>query len=519
MTAQPCHATFVEKELDRRRRSWFRRLARLVGLAIIAAFLFAFLAVAKFGGAVMFSRTPVFEDERQHFLHASIGSEHSSGIPYVLWQALPVLFPEDFAHRKDYAAFGFRYEEDEHGRIGLPVGISRRPRFGMDLVWFNCAACHAGTYRMSDRDAPVLVAGMPANNFNLHKFITFLLEAGISAQLAPGKVFDAAAASGNRLGPLDKLIWRFFVLPQVREGLVATREALRPLLDRQPDWGVGRVDTFNPYKTQHMNMDPNGLSDEEVIGASDFPSIFLQQPREGMNLHWDGNNDSLAERNLSASLGAGVTPETVDHYNLERVARWLGGLTPPPSPHTPPADAVERGRRDYMALCADCHGYQGDDGYVFEGRYLGEVEDISDIRTDVRRLNSYTIEFNERQLSELFAGTPYRFRQFEKTNGYANMPLDGLWLRGPYLHNGSVPTLADLLLEPHLRPSAFLRGSDVVDGENGGFRSPDCPSGTPDHDGFCYDTTLPGNGNGGHEYGTGLSAAARADLLAYLLTF
>ena len=45
----------------------------------------------------------------------------------------------------------------------------------------------------------------------------------------------------------------------------------------------------------------------------------------------------------------------------------------------------------------------------------------------------------------LYAGEPYRFKHFRKTYGYANMPLDGIWLRAPYLHNGSVPTLRDLL--------------------------------------------------------------------------
>ena len=39
----------------------------------------------------------------------------------------------------------------------------------------------------------------------------------------------------------------------------------------------------------------------------------------------------------------------------------------------------------------------------------------------------------------------YRYKHYRKTNGYANMPLDGVWLRAPYLHNGSVPTLRDLL--------------------------------------------------------------------------
>ena len=45
----------------------------------------------------------------------------------------------------------------------------------------------------------------------------------------------------------------------------------------------------------------------------------------------------------------------------------------------------------------------------------------------------------------LYAGYPRRFSHFRKTYGYANMPLDGVWLRAPYLHNGSVPTLRDLL--------------------------------------------------------------------------
>ena len=80
---------------------------------------------------------------------------------------------------------------------------------------------------------------------------------------------------------------------------------------------------------------------------------------------------------------------------------------------------------------------------------------------------------------------------------------------------------AALLAPPDERPAAFERGSNVVDTENGGFLSPACdPAAPAPADGaFCYDTSLPGNGNGGHTYGTDLSAADKADLLAYLKTF
>jgi hypothetical protein len=172
-----------------------------------------------------------------------------------------------------------------------------------------------------------------------------------------------------------------------------------------------------------------------------------------------------------------------------------------------------------MTACADCHGYQDKDRYVFEGSKLGKVDPIDGLGTDRGRLDSYTERFRQRQLNELFVGTPYQFKHFVKTNGYANMPLDGLWLRGSYLHNGSVPTLADLLAPPEQRPRAFVRASDVIDGTRGGFVSPPCDPASPPKNGFCYDTTRPGNGNGGHRYGTELAAGEKADLLAYLLTF
>jgi hypothetical protein len=268
-----------------------------------------------------------------------------------------------------------------------------------------------------------------------------------------------------------------------------------------------------------MEMLLDSISPDERHAASDFPSIFNQKPREGMHLHWDGNNPSLAERNLSAALGAGVTPETVDHAAIERVAAWLGDLQPPRSPHQVDPGAAERGRAIYMNGCAVCHGYQGPDRFVFEGAKLGTVEPNSKLGTDPGRLDSYTEAFRQRQLAELFAGTRFQFKHFVKTNGYANMPLDALWLRGPYLHNGSVPTLRDLLAPPAERPSAFVRGIDIIDGKNGGFFSPSCTPGSRPAQGFCYDTRLLGNGNGGHSFGTTLPVNEKDDLIAYLLTF
>lgn len=493
----------VEAALAKRRRRWRPVLWLVLAAAALALFVGIGLIIR-----VLQSGTPYYSDDDQHFRYGSIGAEVASGIPYKVWQALPVLFAEEFP-AGDYSSFGFLYD----GTQDLPIGISKRRVSGVDLVWFNCAVCHAGTYRASEEDEPQIVTGMPAHQLDLHGFTTVVLGAASDPRMAPDSLRRAMADAGVGLGPIERILWNLAVFPRLREGMIDRASRLQPLLDRQPGWGHGRVDTFNPYKVLEFDWPTDTLSEEEVVGASDFPSIFLQGPREGMQLHWDGNNPSLAERNLSAALGAGVTPETVDHGSIERVAEWLLDLEPPASPHQPDSDAVARGLDLYMRDCASCHGWQGPDGYVFEGDLLGEITLFDTVGTDPNRLNSYTQAFRDEQLAELFKDTPYAFRQFQKTDGYANAPLDGLWLRGPYLHNGSVPTLADLLTPPSERPKKFLRGGDVID-PHGGFTSPPCTSGPG-----CFDTTLRGNANTGHVWGTELSASDKADLIAYLLTF
>ena len=518
MLAPEPPVTYVETELHRRRRLLLAVVAVLVLFLLIGlvAVVLGLVAAKR----LTVNRTEAYPDIIAHFERGSIGADEGSGMPYWVWQALPRLFPETFGGRLDYRAFGFLYRTDDQGRQeDLPIGISKRDYQGVDLVWFNCAVCHTGTYRTSEGAPRAVVAGMPSNNLDLYRFIRFVLDAGADERLAPDTLIPAMQAAGANLGLIERQVWKFYVIPRVREGFIQRRSRLAPFLAEQAAWGPGRVDTFNPYKLVQMNMLLSAVALDERHGASDFPSIFNQRPREGMQLHWDGNNSSLDERNLSAALGAGVTPKTVDHAAIKRVKEWLFDLHPPRSPHQVDPAAAERGRAIYMNACAVCHGYQGPDRYVFQGAKLGTVEPNSTLGTDAGRLDSYTEAFRQRQLAELFAGTPFQFKHFVKTNGYANMPLDALWLRGPYLHNGSVPTLRDLLAPPAERPSAFVRGIDIIDGKNGGFLSPSCTPGRRPAQGFCYDTRLPGNGNGGHTFATTLPAAEKEDLIAYLLTF
>jgi mono/diheme cytochrome c family protein len=521
--AEPLHkpeppATYVEAH-----SRWRRRIGLLVVIVLVMLMLIGLATVVLGVYAKVRSarNSPVtYSENVPHFLHGSIGAEPESGLPYWVWQALPRLFPEAFEGRLDYRAFGFLYETRPDGtNQDLPVGISKRNYQGVDVVWFNCAVCHTGAVRTSEAASPQIVPGMPANHLDLYRFIRFVLDAGVDERLKAERLIPAMKEAGATFGPVDKLLWTYYIVPRVREGFIERRSRLAAFMADQAPWGPGRVDTFNPYKLVNFQMGYAALTPAERYGASDFPSIFNQRPREGMNLHWDGNNDSLAERNLSAALGAGVTVKTVDHASIERVATWLLDLPAPTSPHKPDPAAVARGKPIFMRDCAACHGYRDESGYKFEGANLGKVLPNANLGTDPGRLDSYTEAFRQRQINELFAGTPYQFSHFKKTNGYANMPLDGLWVRAPYLHNGAIPTLRDLLSPQSERPAAYVRGLDIVDGKNGGFVAPRCEPGKPVAQGFCYDTRLPGNRNGGHVYGTTLPAGEKEDLLAYLLTF
>jgi len=99
--------------------------------------------------------------------------------------------------------------------------------------------------------------------------------------------------------------------------------------------------------------------------------------------------------------------------------------------------------------------------------------------------------------------------------GYKARPLDGIWATPPFLHNGSVPSLRDLLEAPAARPRVFWRGYDVFDPQRVGFVS---EGEAARRVGTRMDVSEGGSGNQGHDFGTGLPAADKDALVEYLKT-
>ncbi|HEX8525494.1 di-heme-cytochrome C peroxidase [Allosphingosinicella sp.] len=127
-----------------------------------------------------------------------------------------------------------------------------------------------------------------------------------------------------------------------------------------------------------------------------------------------------------------------------------------------------------------------------------------------------------------YPGLPDNYRQCvtrpwagngDKILGYKGRPLTGIWATAPYLHNGSVPTLYDLLLPPAQRPASFHLGTTQFDRAKVGYDTRPSAEGN----GFEFRTrdgrgnVLWGNYNGGHFYGA-YSEAERRALVEYLKT-
>jgi hypothetical protein len=102
--------------------------------------------------------------------------------------------------------------------------------------------------------------------------------------------------------------------------------------------------------------------------------------------------------------------------------------------------------------------------------------------------------------------------------GYKARPLNGIWATAPYLHNGSVPTLDDLLRAPDARPKSFFLGSREFDPIKVGYKTE-----RSGENSFQFKTRddasmpIPGNDNAGHDYGNAeFTDEDRKALIEYL---
>lgn len=457
-----------------RRWKWIAGVAvLLIGLGAISAWL-------------LLQDVPVeYSDPDDRYKYGSFGTEADS-LPLAIWEALPGVCPDTLPG--GYASLGFIYE-DGHER---PVGISQRRVGGVDRIGVNCALCHAGAIRETP-DAPVqVVAGMPNHQLDFQQYVEFVVGCVADSRFTPDAVVNAMRAR-REVSALDAAFYRYLVVPTVKR-LTGEKAQEFAWFAGRPKAGPGRLDTPNSLKRM-LGLEIAADS----VGTVDFPSVWNQAARVGRFVHWDANSPSLSERDHITAAIAGATTTSLDTAELAWIEGWLEKLPPPKYPFPIDRERAARGAAIYEAHCASCHVQRPLD-----------VTDIALLATDRSRLDALSPALVERM--NAFGGRSGGAAHYRKTDGYSNVLLDGIWARAPYLHNGSVPTMLDLLERPENRPVVFYTGSTIYDQEKMGFVSSEGVGR------FRFDARLPGNGNGGHDYGTTLSNEEKRALLEFLKT-
>ncbi len=379
----------------------------------------------------------------------------------------------------------------------LPLGIAPFTIAGVEYGVISCGTCHVGRVRGPD-GKDMLLIGAP--NTRMNSIFNAFEQSAVDprwAKLNAGPIAEA-----------------------VRVALIARRQAeKRALLDftfskkrntNAPDpFAINRPGFFDSFAmifaTQVLveAVNPIKFLTNDIIDSvmppnpseADVMSVFLQRDRPAAE--WDGSMPHAVYRNLAASVGTVALGAAVNYKASEAAAAFTRDLPPPPYPF--PVDEVraKRGEMLFNGTCARCHYASANT--IYTPAVTG---------TDPNRAHAITVEGRKRLITALRTActdpatckVPDEDILVDVSNpsslGYLALPLNGIWSRAPYLHNGSVPTLRHLLL-PKTRPTTFTRGAATYDTDAVGFAW-DTKSAAQPYT-HTFDTRLAGRSNRGHD--------------------
>lgn len=491
------------------------RSKKRIILIVLAVLLLAGAFAAWFGWYKFLREEPeqTFASEVERFKYGSIGAEGDRGVPYWIWMVLPTVFPDLTPGPGGYKSFGLVWEEGHE----LPVGFTKRV-IGFPRVGNNCALCHTGTWRSQPDETPHVVPAAPSHTTDVQGLVRFLYRAANDPRFNADTLL-AEINQRTKLSLVDQAIYRYVLIPFTKKEL-ARQQQLFAWMDRPgwPQWGPGRDDPMNLTKYFMTSMET-----DDSTGQADFPSVWNLKVRKGPGLYLNWSCDTPAVRSviIDSALGLGAAPDPRmpqsgilwrlkgrDWFlkRMEALDNTLSELPPPKYPFPIDATLAAAGKPIYAQHCAECH----DVGAPRTNKPMP----IEEIGTDRERMDTWTqaaADEANRRVKEMGIDRP----DMVKIAGYCSPPLDGIWMRAPYLHNGSVPTLRDLLSPEGERPKSFHRGYDVYDPANVGFVT---TGPAAERTGWRHDTAERGNGNQGHTYGGTLTAEEKDAVIEYLKT-
>lgn len=385
------------------------------------------------------------------------------------------------------------------------IGVFQTSHNGINASLVGCAVCHTG------RAAGITIPGLGNKNIDVFRL---------------GQSFRQHF---NTIRNIDRIIGR---------GDLATRKMM--------------FENFETFMTNLSDPDLHNLTqglvstgiirkwfydnagtpmDNHQRGQVKVPAFWGYGEKRSVGAFADGfGNGALGGWAIAVELVAGQIPENVERYRdkIDRAEEHLGRLLPPAYPFAIDTNRAQVGEQVFTRTCSSCHGqYRRASNGVPEFVPPAWIP-IEVVKTDSGRLQGLTDTFinlvDNNPLKEIIQRTDLGGR------GYFAPRLHGIWARFPYLHNGSVPTIIDLLSSPNERPKQF---SLVDAGEARRFdsvrlglkRDPDYSDAALARLGArgrrdIYDVRREEHGNGGHYFSSfeQLSSEDKLNIVEYLKT-
>ncbi len=443
---------------------------------------------------------------------------------------------------------------------GFPVGFTHEADAqGTDWSGLGCGACHTGEVRYQSHRIR-LDGGQGVLDFDT--FEGSLVDS-LNATLTDAEKFGRFAKALNVTGDQQQNL-------KLQVSAVAEKIAARHRMNHvDVPYGHGRLDAFgqifNAVAVEFLGVPGNRRAPDAPVSYPvlwDAPHLDVVQwngsaPNSGPGPLLQNVTTALVvygSLDISQRAGLDGYPSTIDFSHLGQIQDdfyalqaplWsvaiLGALD---------SEKVARGARIYSQQCVTCH--QLSDRNDAKRELKAVLTKQSEVGTDPRMVRNFldakasTGAFEGRKEGVLF-GTPFGAQAqtsdlvvhaaagaalrhplaaiHDAVAGYHGVikatidshpdyykarPLSGIWASAPYLHNGSVPTLAELLKPAGERAPHFYVGSREFDPAAVGLAIA-----VSEH-ASAFDTMLPGNSNAGHAYGTTLADADKRDLLEYL---
>ena len=226
---------------------------------------------------------------------------------------------------------------------------------------------------------------------------------------------------------------------------------------------------------------------------------------------------------LTPVMAVGTDPKMFDNAQRTSQTGVLAGALSP----NPPGSTLTDPAATNDLLATTVVGALINEAFPFPPRFPNPNsgvwqairKDLADLYSDNEKAPDLLSLLNRNVREDLKAHVVGRLANMFKVPGearaYESRVLYGIWATAPYLHNGSVPNLWELLTPPAQRKPFFMVGSKKYDPVNVGYVTDDSPF----KDGKLVvsgSDVQPGNSNAGHDFGTTLSDDEKWQLIEYL---